>query len=553
MAVKPLTGLKGLLQKTKLVLPENNTPTSKPDSRPKQKAAQNAIDNSALKRLTRSLFGLVVKKNVIKVVPVSSNDDSEEEPPQVRKDQSNNSWFKDMEVDSCHQYVPPRQWNSSPEQDMDHVPGRLRNVPPRRQWNSSPEQDMDHVPGRLHNSSPETQSLPPGTDIDDASSLFNDNLTDEEDEEDVDGIPDTHSSTRTRQTAPSKRIKEPKQSLSNRVQKFAKEVPKFKAPALKKNEKLPVYGHLKPSTSPPSVSQQLISMRTQSSAMQEVLGKAVTTSIGLFLLQDVYPDVAVQEFMLQNALVSAATEVGLDEMAEQLCAPDERKWRKPLADYVFNRVVHVHSDFKKHVESIILDTRPPPEFDEMVVPATDVPVTDAAEGAEKPPIITKLVERPYIPNYTQDTSLELRGGAYKHPAIIAALCSMFTGPTSPGRTFLSAFFSSLDEEKYPDSEPEVPMSMLAFAATAVHFCLSKWATGLLHPGEFKRSKAWSEYHKNVELLQRMQKDDVLRYHDLMSNMLTQAINLLECRSNVYEYYYYLRTNVVSEEAQVLFI
>ncbi|KAE9384513.1 hypothetical protein BT96DRAFT_1007997 [Gymnopus androsaceus JB14] len=46
MALKPLTRLKGLLQKTKLVLPENGTPTSKPDSHPKQEAAQNAIDNS---------------------------------------------------------------------------------------------------------------------------------------------------------------------------------------------------------------------------------------------------------------------------------------------------------------------------------------------------------------------------------------------------------------------------------------------------------------------------------------------------------------------------
>ncbi|KAE9387411.1 hypothetical protein BT96DRAFT_948373 [Gymnopus androsaceus JB14] len=383
-------------------------------------------------------FSLVVKKNIIKVVPVSSDDDSEEEPLQVRKNQSNNSRFKDMEVDS--QYVPPR-----------------------RQQNSSPEQDMDHVPGRLRNSSPKTQSLPPGTDIDDASSLFNDNLTDEEDEEDL----------------LRNMIKEPK--------KFAKE-PVATAPCVWSPET---------EYEPPS-----------SSAMQEVLGKAVTTSIGLFLIQDVYPDVAVQESMLQNALVSVATEVGLDEMAEQLCAPDERKWRKPLADYVFNRVVHVHLDVKKHVESIILDTRPPPEFDEMVVPATDVPATEAAEVAEKPLIITKLVKIHHWSCGVGCTS---------------TLHSMFTGPTSPGQTFLSAFSSLLDEEKYPDLEPEVPMSMLAFAATAVHFCLSKWATGSLHPGEFKGSKARSEYYKNMELLQRMQKDDMLQYHDLMSNMLTQAI------------------------------
>lgn len=66
--------------------------------------------------------------------------------------------------------------------------------------------------------------------------------------------------------------------------------------------------------------------------------------------------------------------------------------------------------------------------------------------------------------------MELRGGAYKHPAIVATLRSMFSGPASPGQVLKSAFSSSLDEKEYPDSEPEVPMSMVALAAAAV--CLS---------------------------------------------------------------------------------
>ena len=75
-------------------------------------------------------------------------------------------------------------------------------------------------------------------------------------------------------------------------------------------------------------------MRAQPAKIQEVLGKAVTTAIGLFLIQDAYPDVALRESMLQDALVSAATEVGLEELAERLCDPDECRWRKFLCDYV---------------------------------------------------------------------------------------------------------------------------------------------------------------------------------------------------------------------------
>ncbi|KAE9400921.1 hypothetical protein BT96DRAFT_619325 [Gymnopus androsaceus JB14] len=58
--------------------------------------------------------------------------------------------------------------------------------------------------------------------------------------------------------------------------------------------------------------------------------------------------------------------------------------------------------------------------------------------------------------------------------------------------------------KYPDSEPEVPMLIVALAAAAVHFCLSEWATGSLHMVEFRGDKARPEYRNNMELLQKIQ-------------------------------------------------
>ncbi|KAE9396673.1 hypothetical protein BT96DRAFT_1039269 [Gymnopus androsaceus JB14] len=448
------------------------------------------------------------------------------------REKSNTSGSEDIEVDPSAQYVPPR-----------------------RRGKSSPDQDVD-VAGR--NSSPDAQSLPPGTDIDDASSLFNDNTTDKEEEEDdnpqISGGKRKHSSTRIRPVASSKRGREDSRSKqSSHAQRYAEEVPRFKAHAPKNDEKpaaaAPRVWSFQAEYKAPDIGQRLISMRAQSAKIQEVLGKAVMTAIGLFLIQDAYPNVALQESMLQDALVSAATEVGLEELAERLCDPDEHRWRKFLCDYVFNRVVQVCSDVKKCAESVVLDSGypitgrlcdvpcyvsfitlklqyifplkapPPPQFDEVVVPPTSVP----AEGAETPPIVTKRVERPYVPSYIKDESLELHGGAYKHPAIVATLRSMFSGPASPGQVLKSAFSSSLDEKEYPDSEPEVPMSMVALAATAVHFCLSEWATGSLHSTEFKGNKARPEYRKNMELLQTIRKDNPQRYHALMSDLLTQAM------------------------------
>ncbi|KAE9389185.1 hypothetical protein BT96DRAFT_1003479 [Gymnopus androsaceus JB14] len=308
---------------------------------------------------------------------------------------------------------------------------------------------------------------------------------------------------------------------------------KFKAHAPKNDEKpaaaAPRVWSSQAEYKAPDIGQRLISMHAQSAKIQEVLGKAVTTAIGLFLIQDAYPDVALRESMLQDALVSMATEVGLKELAESLCNPDEHRWRKFLCDYVFNHVVHVRLDVKKCAEFIVLDSGypmrdrlcdvpryvsfitlklqyifplkapPPPQFDEVVVPPTSVP----AEGAETPPIVTKHVERPYVPSYIKDESLELHGGAYKHPTIVATLRSMFSGLASP--------------------EPKVPMSMVALAATTVHFCLSEWATSSPHLTEFKGNKARPEYRKNMELLQMNRKDNPQQYHALMSDLLTQAM------------------------------
>ncbi|KAJ3751261.1 hypothetical protein DFH05DRAFT_1519404 [Lentinula detonsa] len=539
-------------------------PSTLTTARPKRKAAQNAMENSVwyaaehrkrpalgspdseepasnkAKTRTSSSTKLRIKK-VSKVVPVSS-DESEKAFVSSGESEKDSESQSEASQDLCQAH-PSRSNNRNQSAGAEDIDTDSQYVPPRRRSSTVQDCVQDQtLPGSLSSSSPDAPSLLSVNDFDGTTpSIFSYGGNRDNDNDMFKNFSHgshTHSMTRTHLQQP----------LTGRALKFAQEVPEIKTAASKHNK--PVAASPRswsPETeyNPPGVGQRLISLRAQSPQIQQVLARAVTTSIGLFLIKDAYPDVAQREKFLHDALVSAATEIGLKKLAERLCDPNEHKWRKFLTDYVFNRVVHVRSDVKKHAESIILDSKypitgrlcdvpcyisfitlklryifplkapPSPQFDEVVV--------TPAEGAETTPIATKRVQRPHIPNYTNNESLQLQGGAYRHPAIITTLRSMFSGPTSPGQLLKGAFSSSLNEDQFPDSEPEVPMSMVALAAAAVHFCLSEWTTGSLHSADFRGDKARPEYHKNIELLQKIQKDNPLRYHTLMSNLLTQAM------------------------------
>ncbi|KAE9388213.1 hypothetical protein BT96DRAFT_981135 [Gymnopus androsaceus JB14] len=427
----------------------------------------------------------------------------------------------DMEDNRSAQYVPPRLACHQDSSQRPLISG---------QRNRSPSSDG--------------LSIPPITD-DDHSSLFDigqstDDAADddengldknEEDEEEI-VAPKSKARARTsiksslKPTVPGASVSK---AQSVRAAKYAQEFPAFVAPVtvLKKEPAAPRIWSSEAQYVPPSPGQRLISKRTQSSEIQDVLTKATATSTGLFLLEDAYPDAACQSSMLRDALALAATELGLDELAEQLCTPSERKWAKSLCDYVFNRVVHVRSEVKKAAEAVILDTRPPPEFDDVIVSGLPGPAplpgeTDKEPATEPgpPKIVTKRVERVYTPDYLNVNSLELTGGAYKHGAIIATLRTMFSGTASPGQVLLPLFSSSLDDERY--SEPELPMSMLVLAAAAVHFCLREWSSGSHSTVDFKGDKARPEYKKHVDYLLKIQADNAVSYHVMMVELLNRA-------------------------------
>ncbi|KAE9397783.1 hypothetical protein BT96DRAFT_61406 [Gymnopus androsaceus JB14] len=172
-----------------------------------------------------------------------------------------------------------------------------------------------------------------------------------------------------------------------------------------------------------------------------------------------------------------------------------------------------------------LKARPPPEFNDVIVSGLPDPAplpgeTDKEPAAEPPKIVTKCVEHVYTPDYLDVNSLELTGGAYKHGAIIATLRSMFSGAASPGQVLLPLFSSLLDNERY--SEPELPMSMLALAAAAVHFCLWEWSSGSHSIVDFKGDKARPEYKKHVDYLLKIQADNAVSYHVMMVELLNRA-------------------------------
>ncbi|THU89214.1 hypothetical protein K435DRAFT_781725 [Dendrothele bispora CBS 962.96] len=100
---------------------------------------------------------------------------------------------------------------------------------------------------------------------------------------------------------------------------------------------------------------------------------------------------------------------------------------------------------------------------------------------------------------------------YKHSAITRALKTFFAGDKAPGVVYHDFFVSTLPN----NDEKEIPMSMLAFVASVVHFSLGEWVSGSRVPQ--KANDLRSEYEKNIAVLNQIACDP-RKYHRLMADL-----------------------------------
>ncbi|KAL0059744.1 hypothetical protein AAF712_013504 [Marasmius tenuissimus] len=101
-----------------------------------------------------------------------------------------------------------------------------------------------------------------------------------------------------------------------------------------------------------------ISKSAQDEVFNALIEKSATNAIALFLWECAFPEKIQQARLLLDALVMAAQELKQPAISKRLQDQSQKKYRKPLMEYVFNRVVHVRSAVRVLAATAILGTYP---------------------------------------------------------------------------------------------------------------------------------------------------------------------------------------------------
>ncbi|THU79418.1 hypothetical protein K435DRAFT_810726 [Dendrothele bispora CBS 962.96] len=202
----------------------------------------------------------------------------------------------------------------------------------------------------------------------------------------------------------------------------------------------------------------------------------------------------------------AANDVAQSEITTRLQHVAQKKWRKPLEEYVFNRVVHVRSGIRSASTSIVLSAYPltgricnVTDFTNFIrkklryIYPQEVTLSTQPRPAPSEQASTSAETSTSRSQYTDARTLLTSKPSDQNPAIIAALRSLFSGTSSPGVVHRNLFRSSVDD----NNEVEIPMAMLAMVAATIHFCLGEWSSGSFVSIKFDGNVVREEYNENI--------------------------------------------------------
>ncbi|KAL0057954.1 hypothetical protein AAF712_015394 [Marasmius tenuissimus] len=327
---------------------------------------------------------------------------------------------------------------------------------------------------------------------------------------------------------------------------------------------------------PPASGARLISKSTQSEPFASIIEKGACNAIALFLFDCAYPTKVQQAKLLLDALVMASQEIKEETIATRLRHPTQKKYRRRLAEYIFNRVVHMRGDVRSAAKTVVLASYPltgrasadvqsfvqfitanrryiypqdvpTPALAALAQPATtqtnttqstdgqtnvpssigdlsqQVPVvvdpgTTTSEQVPNPSpaVATAVVTSPVVVlNAEKDTdeSTLAKSRPYRNPAIVAVLRTLFGSSSSPGNLFQDLFTCSVAGK----DKKEILMSMLAMVAAIVHFCLTEYSDGSRSIKKFESNTVRQEYEENIQTLKKIA-DHPQKYHRMMSDL-----------------------------------
>ncbi|KAF5346249.1 hypothetical protein D9758_014406 [Tetrapyrgos nigripes] len=365
---------------------------------------------------------------------------------------------------------------------------------------------------------------------------------------------------------------EPKKS---RVEKFLSERPQIVSSVTKSLQKTAIPAEKKPVVwpeiteyTPLAAGARLLSKGKQPPHFKALLEKASVNAVALFLFDTAYPDPKKKVQMLTDALTMASSDLQQTDIHKRLLHPAEEKYKKPLEDYIFNRVVHARGEVQKSVTSIILSAYPITGADNEDLPTylgflrkkcryiypqvitvaepakpnlptqpstqlptqlpmqpetqPDFPVSQAqprnediasrpeespSQAANAPvPTSESSAQRSRVASKIDEKSLK-KSQPYKHSAITSVLKTLFAGYSSPGFLYQELFGSTLPN----NDEKEIPKAMLAMVASVSGEAARMW------PKPSRQTLCEPSTKKHSDLLDKIAANPQ-KYHRLMADL-----------------------------------
>ncbi|TFK45274.1 hypothetical protein OE88DRAFT_1812662 [Heliocybe sulcata] len=235
-----------------------------------------------------------------------------------------------------------------------------------------------------------------------------------------------------------------------------------------------------------------INLRDQPLLVQAIAREAIK-GVSVYLgFQDAFPEIGGRTVLSQDCLVSAAQQ---SARYQQILHRLRMATGKPWARSTWRRLAY--SIGSNHV----------------------VGGYGLRPGCEK--LVASLLKRQrYIFPVNPEATTQIRENEpYKHPTILAIMQALyFSGSGALGIQHVDQFTSSLAT----DSDAEVPISMVALVATAIHNSLMEWQTGTRSPREFSALNCGDVYRTHVGILEKIKGDKPVFFHRMMCDLYRDA-------------------------------
>ncbi|KAI0690833.1 hypothetical protein BC835DRAFT_1433959 [Cytidiella melzeri] len=248
---------------------------------------------------------------------------------------------------------------------------------------------------------------------------------------------------------------------------------------------------------PPSLP---VSLKVQPSLLQQIIRTAIRSATGDYLFKTAYPSDKNHWKGLRTILRRCATRLELNEYAERF--EKDVAFGEDIAQILVARFANRRGDVKSNASTCA---------------AGYYSLLPGEECKDRVKDLTKS----YTYIFPEEAGVMKRNKPFKHPCIIKVITKSFFESGRGGRSSLadkhSKLFSSSCEEGPKRDELELPIPIVALAATAVHCALLEWKTGEHSKLSFHGDTYQPVYERHVKVLEDIRNDHA-KYHRMMADL-----------------------------------